>query len=52
MYAFFVNSTMCFQCFPESVINLNQQYFSVERSHLSQLIQPQLLLVKRNVSVR
>jgi hypothetical protein len=37
MYASFVNNTMCFQCFSECVVNLNQQYFSVERSHLSQL---------------
>ena len=26
MYASFVNNTMCFQCFSESVVNLNQQY--------------------------
>jgi len=38
MYAFFVKNTMFFQCFSESVVNLDQQYFSVERSHLSQLV--------------
>jgi len=38
MYASFVNNTMCFHCFSESVVNLKQQYFSVERSHLSQVV--------------